>query len=718
MVLSGARQTRTGDAGRPAAHHVRRAEAVLLAALLLALAALAWPAGTAAGAPARAAAGQATADQAAAGQATADQATADQATAGQAAAPGHGRWSAAPEGFASLDALGQNGTTGGRGGRIVTVTTQEDLARYAAAPEPYVIRVAAAITVQPKGTEFEVASDKTIIGVGTAGEIVQGGFFLGPGTHNVIIRNLTIRDSFVEGDWDGKPQDFDAIQMDGAHHVWIDHNTLTRMGDGLIDIRRDSSYVTVSWNRLHTHNKALAVGWSPNVTAQVTIHHNWFRGIKQRSPVVDNAAHAHLYNNYLSEQHRDDDPQWTYGNWSRGATRMVIENSYYDGIRNPYQADATAELVQRGSILRNTTGRTDAWGDAFDPRAFYDYRLDPAAAVPALLRNFSGPQRTLGTTTVVTVAPDGGADFTSVQRAVDSVPDGNTGAVTIAIAPGTYREQVVIPAGKPYITFRGTGGSRDDVVIVEDVPSGQPLPGGGTAGSTGSATVLVRASDFTAEHLTFVNDFDEQAHPEISGHQALALKTFGDRITFRDVAFKGNQDTLMTDSPSLTTISRVYVADSYIEGDVDFIYGRATTVIERSTIMALSRGSTSNNGYVTAPSTWRGNPYGFLITDSRIESDAPAGTFHLGRPWHPSGNPDAVGQALIRNTWLDEAIKSSPWTDMSGFSWRDARFAEFRNHGPGAGINDDRPQMTAEQAADFEVADYLAGTDGWAPHRR
>ncbi len=66
------------------------------------------------------------------------------------------------------------------------------------------------------------------------------------------------------------------------------------------------------------------------------------------------------------------------------------------GNQHPYQADATAELVQRGSVLEDTTGRHDAWGDAFEPRDFYDYRLDPAAAVPALVERFSGPQKQLG----------------------------------------------------------------------------------------------------------------------------------------------------------------------------------------------------------------------------------------------------------------------------------------------------------------------------------
>ncbi|RRR77762.1 pectinesterase family protein [Streptomyces sp. RP5T] len=610
------------------------------------------------------------------------------------------RWSDRAHGFASL----AGGTTGGAGGKVVTVTDQAALAAYAAAEEPYVIRVSGSIAVEPFGSDIVVTSNKTIIGVGDTGEIVHGELHLNPGTHNVIIRNLTIRDSYVEGDWDGKTTDFDAIQMDTADHVWIDHNRFEHMGDGLLDIRKDSQYVTVSYNQFRSHNKAFGIGWTTNLLTQITIDHNWFTGTKQRNPSADNCAYAHLYNNYLSAQVADGDPVWTYGNWSRGRTRMVIESSYYDGVQHPYQADATAELVQRGSILRNTSGRTDTWGTAFDPRSFYDYRLDPAAAVPSLVSRFSGPQQRMGVTLHVP------GDHPTVQDAVDAVPDGNTVPVTIAVAPGTYRAKVYIPATKPNIVLQGTGQDRSDTVIVYDTPAEY-------GGSTGSATVRIAANDVTARHLTFSNDFDEAA-VELKGEQALAMKTTGDRIVFEDTAFLGNQDTLMTDSPKLDVISRVYIRDSYIEGDVDFVYGRATTVIERSVIRALSRGSDANNGYITAASTWKGNPYGFLITRSKVVSDAPVGTFHLGRPWHPGGEPAAVAQVLIRDTALPAAVKTAPWTDMSGFSWKDARFAEYRNTGPGAAPSPDRPQLTAAAARTYTVTDYLKGTDGWAPHTR
>ncbi|MEV7064181.1 pectinesterase family protein [Streptomyces collinus] len=616
--------------------------------------------------------------------------------------PAADRWTDRPHGFASL----AGGTTGGAGGKVVTVTDQAALAKYAAAEEPYVIRVKGALEMEPFGREIAVASDKTIIGVSDTAEIVHGGFTLDPGTHNVVIRNLTIRDTAIDGNWDCKDTDYDGIRLDTAHHVWIDHIRFSRICDGQLDIRKDSEYVTVSYNQFTDNNKTFGIGWTPNVTTQITVDHNWFRGTKQRNPSADNCAYAHLYNNYLSAQLSDGDPVWTYGNWSRGRTKMVIENSFYDGVQHPYQADATAELVQRGSILRNTTGRHDAWGTAFDPREFYAYRLDPAAAVPALVKRFSGPQQRIGGPVALHVP----GDHPTVQAAVDAVPEGNDTPITIAVAPGTYREKVFIPASKPKILLRGTGRDRSDTVIVFDTPAEY-------GGSTGSATVRIAANDVTARNLTFSNDFDEAAH-ELKGEQALAMKTTGDRIVFEDTAFLGNQDTLMTDSPKLTTVSRVYVRDSYIEGDVDFVYGRATTVIERSVIRALSRGSDSNNGYITAASTWKGNPYGFLITRSKIVSDAPAGTYHLGRPWHPGGEPDAVAQVLIRDTRLPAAVKSSPWTDMSGFSWKDARFTEHRNYGPGATVTADRPQMSDREARSHTVTAYLAGTDGWAPHTR
>ncbi|MEU7471418.1 pectinesterase family protein [Streptomyces sp. NPDC044984] len=631
---------------------------------------------------------------------------------------------ATADGFASVDALGQNGTYGGRDGRTVTVRTQADLEKYATAAEPYVIVVAGTIMMNPVGKEVKVASDKTIVGSGTSGHIVGGGFFLGQGVHNVIIRNLTIRDAY-QGVWNDKDHDYDAIQMDGAHHVWIDHNDLRNMADGLIDVRKDSTYVTVSWNRLSQNNKTFGIGWTENVTTDITIHHNWFRETEQRNPSTDNAAHAHLYNNFL-EDVAGTSINSSYGNYSRGGTRMVLENSYFQGMRNPVIKDATATVVQRGNVFSGTSGRNESGGTAFDPKAYYAYTLDKAADVPSLLKSGTGPRSSIGTTasaaeastkaaaaTTLTVAKDGSGQYRTVQAAVNAVPANNASRVVISIKPGTYRETVRVPSNKPHVTFQGTGGSRKDTVIVYNNAAGTPKPdGSGTYGTSGSATVAVEADDFQARNLTVSNDFDEGANQSLSGHQAVALRTAADKVLLDGVIVEGDQDTLLLDTAAKDKLGRVYVTNSYVVGNVDFIFGRATAVIDRSVITLKKRWDGTSAGYVTAPST-AANRKGILIANSTVGGAVSDRTFYLGRPWHAGGDASLDPQTTVRNTSLSAAVRTTPWTDMSGFSWKDDRFAEYRNTGAGSGTaSSNRPHLTDAQAADQEVADWLAG---WTP---
>jgi pectate lyase len=294
-------------------------------------------------------------------------------------------YSNVPDGFAQ-------GTTGGAGGQTVTVTTQAALNQYVTASTPYIIRVAGTINISPKGTELRVASNKTIIGVGTSGHIVGGGFFLAAGVSNVIIRNLTIRDTLMPDDDPGDDAyDYDAIQMDTANRIWIDHNRLSKMNDGLIDSRKDTTNLTVSWNHLVDNNKTFGIGWTENVTARMTIHHNWFQNTRTRNPSADNIAYAHFYNNFLQNCA-------TYGNYVRGLTKAVIENSYFENVRNPYYVEA-GELVQRGNITVNSpwdSGKVTSKGSAFNPSSFYSYTLTPAADVPNLLRTHTGPQANIG----------------------------------------------------------------------------------------------------------------------------------------------------------------------------------------------------------------------------------------------------------------------------------------------------------------------------------
>ncbi|MEU3528914.1 pectinesterase family protein [Streptomyces sp. NPDC038707] len=626
----------------------------------------------------------------------------------------------AADGFASVNALGQNGTYGGRGGEIVTVKTLADLEKYATADKPYIIVVAAAITMDPVGKEIKVQSDKTIIGSGTSGQIVGGGFFLGQGVHNVIIRNLTIRDAY-QGVWNDKEHDYDGIQMDGAHHVWIDHNDIRHMADGLIDSRKDTTYLTVSWNRLGQENKAFGIGWTENTTADITIHHNWIRETEQRNPSTDNVAHAHLYNNYLVDEPGTAITS-SYGNYARGNTSMLLENSYFQGLANPVIRDTTATLVQRGNVFSGTSGRNESGGTggSWDPRSYYAYTPDKAADVPSVVKSGAGPRSSLGTTTTtakaaattLTVAKDGSGQYTTVQAAVNAVPANNASRVVIAVKPGTYRETVKVPSNKPHVTIQGTGASRKDTVIVYNNASGTPKPdGSGTYGTGGSATVAVEADDFQARNLSITNDFDEAAHQDIA-QQAVALRTASDKVFLDGVIVSGDQDTLLLDTASKDRLGRVYMTNSYVIGNVDFIFGRATAVIDKSVITLKKRWNGTSAGYVTAPST-AANRKGILIANSTVSGDVSDRTFYLGRPWHAGGDATLDPQTTVRNTSLSAAIKTTPWTDMSGFSWKNDRFAEYKNTGAGAGsASTDRPQLTDAQASGQEIGDWLGD---WTP---
>jgi pectinesterase len=170
----------------------------------------------------------------------------------------------------------------------------------------------------------------------------------------------------------------------------------------------------------------------------------------------------------------------------------------------------------------------------------------------------------------------------------------------------------------------------------------------------------------------------------------VALYTTGDQIILQNVRLHGFQDTLYIDSPSPTTVSRVYIKNSTIEGDTDFIFGRATAVIDGSTINYLSSRKGTGSAAQLAPSTSVANDYGFLVIGSNFTADAtaPIGKIALGRSWdQTSTTPTPNGQAVIRESTLGAHISSTmPWrpaaTTARPFSASGNRFSEYCDRGP------------------------------------
>jgi pectinesterase len=318
------------------------------------------------------------------------------------------------------------------------------------------------------------------------------------------------------------------------------------------------------------------------------------------------------------------------------------------------------------------------------------------------------------------VHPGGAGDFTTVRAAVTSATGSGW---TLVIAPGTYRETVAVDATRTETTWIGASENPRDVVIVYDNAAGTPKPGGGTYGTTGSATTTVQADGFTARWITFANDWLRADHPEITGTQAVAIKVQGDRSAFHHCRFLGHQDTLYADSRALTAFARQYYSRCYVEGDVDFVFGRATAVYENCHFRTLNRTDLGGApyGFVFAPSTAGANPRGYLVVRGRISSEAPDAHYKLARPWVPSSDTTARPMLTVRDTCMGPGIDAvAPYTNMSAsFPWQNQRFAEYRNSGPGAVVTvpENRPQLTAEQAASATRAAYLGDWTPWQEAR-
>jgi pectinesterase len=301
------------------------------------------------------------------------------------------------------------------------------------------------------------------------------------------------------------------------------------------------------------------------------------------------------------------------------------------------------------------------------------------------------------------------------------VTQGGTDRIYIAVSPGTYREVVCVRPTAPPITLYGTGADPTQTVIAYDNYNGEATDAGtptnactgtsaGTYGTAGSATFAEFADQFEAANLTFSNDTTVATLDATSGSQAVALMTQADKIVLDDVQVLGHQDTLYLETPSAGTVVRVYVKDSTITGDVDFVFGGATSVLDGCTIEFVN--DRKSSGSVLAPDTDARNPYGILVTGGSITGPVP-GVVGLGRAWDrscvsisnyvsscvPSGAyPN--GQAVVRGAMLGDAIAADPWgaaaTTMRPFcntAWACApdagdcpanRLFEYENTGPGS----------------------------------
>ncbi|MDO6413551.1 pectinesterase family protein [Sphingomonas sp. BIUV-7] len=301
--------------------------------------------------------------------------------------------------------------------------------------------------------------------------------------------------------------------------------------------------------------------------------------------------------------------------------------------------------------------------------------------------------------------------FATIQAAVDAAGSMRQGDwVSIEVGPGDFREKVVVTRGKMRLIGRGIARTRVHFDAVAEHAGTFDRDGWGTAGS---ATLIVDGDEVVVRDMTIENDFDYLANDalpdgdarKIGNSQGVAvqLDVHSDRVLFDRVALLGYQDTLFTRG------NRALIRHATIAGNVDFIFGSGTLLIEESEIRSRRRAVATAPGdyasFVAAPSTPLSRPVGIVFSRSRLTREAGVadGSVALARPWHPTtrfpdgryADPNAVGQAALIDCFLDAHIHPSHWTSMAGtardgtktqiFRPEDSRFSESGSYGPGAG---------------------------------
>jgi len=362
-----------------------------------------------------------------------------------------------------------------------------------------------------------------------------------------------------------------------------------------------------------------------------------------------------------------------------GQTRNLVRPVFIDGT-------SAVIYFRQHKLVANT-----AYFVTVSAGTFVDAQKNPIGTVSGQTAwTFStGPSPSASASMAVDRSGNGG--FCTIQGAFDAIAANDATARTITIAAGTYHELLYL-SGKKNLTLRGA----DRAQTLIQYPNNDKLNAGTSArplfyanGTTG----------LTIENLTIHNTTPQD------GSQAEALRVQADRVTLRDVNLKSLQDTLLTGGS-------VYVVNSYLEGNVDFIWGTGPTYFDRCEIKTVGRA-----GAIVQARNGEGG-YGYVFVDSKITSDAKVTGQVLARidaTVYPSSN------VAFLNCQMSSGIAAKGWTiTPAGTSATgQLRFWEYQStDASGALLNVSGRDPASKQLSTSQAAslrDKATVLDGWNP---
>ena len=297
-------------------------------------------------------------------------------------------------------------------------------------------------------------------------------------------------------------------------------------------------------------------------------------------------------------------------------------------------------------------------------------------------------------TVLYRVDQNGDGDYTTVQGAIDAIPEGMRGI--ILIAPGVYDENIYAGRKGEYRKFISLIGTDPETTIL----TSSVTRGGGDKSYTDCAALNVFSERFYAEGITIRNTAGNNG-------QAEALFTSADAHIFNNVRLEGFQDTYKANGGA-----RGYFVNSTISGATDFIYDGGLEWFENCEIICLSGGQ-----YITAPaeatinmtqalypllstSPFHGSLF-FSNCDVTPGKGVSAKSYYLGRPWKENSG------SMFLNCRLGNHIKAAGWSEWGG-SENSASFFEYKNlNADGTAVNTSGRVKWSHQATDDEVEAYI-----------
>ncbi|BBG93064.1 Pectin lyase-like superfamily protein, partial [Prunus dulcis] len=298
---------------------------------------------------------------------------------------------------------------------------------------------------------------------------------------------------------------------------------------------------------------------------------------------------------------------------------------------------------------------------------------------------------------------NGKGDFKSVQAAIDSVPEGNSKWIIIHVRKGVYRyyiiyvlagrEKVIVPRSKPYIFMRGNGKGRSAIVWSQS-----------SSDNVESATFSVEAPHFIAFGISFKNEAPTGV-AYTSQNQSVAAFVAADKVAFYHCAFYSTHNTLFDYK------GRHYYDNCYIQGSIDFIFGRGKSVYHGCEMFVIGDKRVSIKGSVTAQNreSEKENS-GFVFNKGKLYGVGD--TVYLGRA------KGAFSRVVYAHMYLSKTVVPQGWTNWSYAGGTETLYhAEYKCKGPGAeagGRAEWAKQLTEKEAAPFLSIDFINGQE-WLP---